>query len=59
VIKDLTDQAEEMGEFFPYGLFEMQIIAHQGARTGILYSKKIAKILPDYHKILEEICILR
>jgi hypothetical protein len=56
VIRDLGTLEEEMGEFFPYGLFEIQIIAHQGARSGILYSKKIAKILPDYHKILEEIC---
>jgi len=54
IIKNLK-QCDEIQEFHPYGLFEVQIVANQRAKTGILYSKKISYILPSPNKIIEEI----
>jgi heat shock protein HspQ len=54
IIREVDPQL--INDFYPYGLFEIQIAAHDASKTGILYSKRISKILPDYHKIIEEIC---
>lgn len=47
---------EEIDGYFEYGLFEIQLATKCGTRTGVLYSKKISKILPHYQKIIDEIC---
>lgn len=54
VIKNLVN-LEEIPEFHPYGLFEVQVVADNGRKKGILYSKKISFILPSPAKIIQEL----